>query len=134
MLLNRALAHFFVNVYALLFEFFHESLRLTESTFYHMLNVVCEVFGLRLTYTGLYFSGGPPLCSADPNHLCNFGRRYHEKQFCEIILNLDQWFRRNCRPNVFLIWISGSPFVQHKVTIFAILLEGIMRNNSVKLF
>ena len=32
--------------------------------------------------------------SADPNHLRKFGRRYHEKQFCEISFNLDQWFRR----------------------------------------
>ena len=32
------------------------------------------------------FSGAEPLC--------NFGRRHHEKQFCEIILNLDQWFRK----------------------------------------
>ena len=28
--------------------------------------------------------------------MCNFVRRHHEKQFCEIILNLDQWFRRRC--------------------------------------
>ena len=60
-----------------------------------------------------------PLCSADPNHLCNFCRRYHEEQFSEIILNLDQWFRRICRLEVFLIWISGSPFVQRSVTICA---------------
>ena len=32
-----------------------------------------------------------PLCSAEPNHLCNFGRGYFEEQFFEIILNLDQW-------------------------------------------
>ena len=32
-------------------------------------------------------------CSVEQNHLCNFGRRY-EDQFCEIILNLDQWFRK----------------------------------------
>ena len=75
-----------------------------------------------------------PLCSADQNHLCNFGRRYYEEQFCEIILNLDQWFRRKCHLKVFLIWISGSPFVQRSITICAILVEGIMRNNSVKLF
>ena len=37
-----------------------------------------------------------PLCSADQNHLCNFGRRYHEERLCEIILNLDQWFRPVC--------------------------------------
>ena len=33
-------------------------------------------------------------CSVEQNHLCNFGRGYYEEQFCEIILNLDQWFRR----------------------------------------
>ena len=47
--------------------------------------------------------------------------------------NFDQWFKRNCRLKVSLIWISGSPFLQRSVTIFAILVEGIMRNNSVKL-
>ena len=26
--------------------------------------------------------------------LCNFGRRHHEEKSCEIILNLDQRFRR----------------------------------------
>ena len=56
------------------------------------------------------------------------------EQFCEIILNLDQWFRRKCRLKVFLIWSSDSPFVQRSVTICASLVEGIMRNNSVKLF
>ena len=64
----------------------------------------------------------------------DYGRSYHKEQFCEIILNLDQLFRRNRLSKVFLIWISGSPFVQHSITICAILLEGIMGNNSVKLF
>ena len=35
-----------------------------------------------------------PLCSVEKNHLCNFGIKHHEEQFCEIILNLDQWLRR----------------------------------------
>ena len=35
------------------------------------------------------------------NHLCNFGRGHHEVHFCEIILNLDQWFR--CCFKTFLI-------------------------------
>ena len=35
---------------------------------------------------------------------------------------------------IFLIWSSDSPFVQLSKTIFAILVEGIMRSNSVKLF
>ena len=74
------------------------------------------------------------LWSADQSHLCNFGRRYYEIQFCEIIMNLDQWFRRKSCLKVFLIWISGSPFVRRSVTICAISVEGIMRNNSVKLF
>ena len=32
-----------------------------------------------------------PFCSVERKHLCNFGRVYYEEQFCEIILNLDQW-------------------------------------------
>ena len=67
-------------------------------------------------------------------HLCNFGRRYHEKQFSEIILNFDQWFRRKFPLKVFLIWSPGSDVVQQSVPICSILVEGIMRNNSVKLF
>ena len=53
---------------------------------------------------------------------------------CEMILNLNQWFMMKCSLKVFLIWSSGSPFVKQRVTICAILVEGIMRNNSVKLF
>ena len=55
------------------------------------------------------------------------------KQFCEIILNLDQWFRR-CLLKRFLIWRSGDHFVERSGTICAILVEGIKRNNSMKLF
>ena len=73
-----------------------------------------------------------PFCSAECHHLCNFGRRYHEEHFCEIIFNLGRWFRRKCCLKVFLIRISGSPFVQRCVTICIILVEGIMKNNSVK--
>ena len=39
-------------------------------------------------------------------------RRHHEELFCEIILNLDKWFWRNCHLKVFLIWSSGSLFVE----------------------
>ena len=53
-----------------------------------------------------------PLCSALRYHLCSFCRRHHEEQFCEIILNLDQWLRR-FRLKMFPIWSSGGPFVQH---------------------
>ena len=74
------------------------------------------------------------LCSVERNHLCNFGSRHHGEQFCGIILNLDKWFRRRCCLKIFLIWRSGSPFVQRSEPIHAIYVEGIMRNNSVKLF
>ena len=50
-----------------------------------------------------------PLSSVDWKHLCNFGRRHHEEQSCELILNLDQWFRSKCCFKVFLIWSSDSP-------------------------
>ena len=43
-------------------------------------------------------------------------RGHHEEQPCEFILNLDQWFRRKCCLKVFLIWSSGSSFVQRSVT------------------
>ena len=39
-----------------------------------------------------------------------------------------------CHLKVFLIRSSGSPSVQRSVIICAILVEGIKRNNSVKLF
>ena len=52
-----------------------------------------------------------PLCSVDQNYWCNLSRRYHEEQFCEIILNLNQWFRRKCRLKVFLISSSDRPIV-----------------------
>ena len=72
-------------------------------------------------------------CSAEQNHLCNFGRGYQEEQFCGIILNLGQWFRR-CLLKIFLIWSSGGPFVQRSRTFCVILVEGIKRNNPLKLF
>ena len=51
-----------------------------------------------------------------------------EDQFCEIISNLDRWFRRCLK--MFLICSSAGPSVQH----IKILVEGIRRNNSMKLF
>ena len=74
-----------------------------------------------------------PLCSAEQNHSWKFGRGYHKEQFCEIILNLDQFFRR-CSLKIFLTQSSGGPFVHWSGTICAILVDGIMWNNSVKLF
>ena len=43
-----------------------------------------------------------PLCSVEQNHLCNFGRRHHEEQLCEIILNLDHhWYQDEQSVKVF---------------------------------
>ena len=49
-----------------------------------------------------YLELSPPFCSVEWNHLCNFGSWYREEQFREIILNLDQWFRRRCHLKEFL--------------------------------
>ena len=58
-------------------------------------------------------------CSAERDHLCNFGRGYPEEQFCEIILNLGQLFRRRCRLKDFLsgalatlLFSGAEPFMQ----------------------
>ena len=59
-----------------------------------------------------------PFCSAEHNRLCNFGRGYYEEQFCEIILNWGQWFRRRCHLKDFLsgalaalLFIGAEPFM-----------------------
>ena len=75
-----------------------------------------------------------PFCSAKRKHLCNFGRGYQEEQFCEITLDLDQWFRRRCLLKIFQIRSSGGPHVQWSGTIYASLKEGIMGNFHVKLY
>ena len=46
-------------------------------------------------------------CGAEP--FVHFGRRHHEERFCEIILNMDQWFNRKCLSKIFLIWRTGRP-------------------------
>ena len=74
-----------------------------------------------------------PFCSAEGNYLCNFGRGYYEEQFCEIILNLGQWFRRRNLKR-FLILSSGGPPVRWSGIIHAIFKEGIMGNIHVKLY
>ena len=65
--------------------------------------------------------------------MCNFGRRYHEEQSCEIILNLKAVQEEMSIKDI-SNWSSGGPLVQQSGTICAILVDGIMRNNSVKLF
>ena len=75
-----------------------------------------------------------PFCYAERNHLCNLSSGYHEEQFCEIILNLDECYRRRCVLKIFLIWSSGGPYVKRSRNICALLVECMMRNNSVELF
>ena len=70
-----------------------------------------------------------PFFSAEPNQLSNFGKRYYEEQFCEIILKLSQWFRRRCRLKDF-----SSGALAALLLIYAILKEGIMGNIHVKLY
>ena len=81
----------------------------------------------------LYLELWWPFCSEEQNRLCNFGRGYQEEQFCEIILNLDMWFRKRCHVKDFLsgalaalVWWSG--------TIYAFLVEGIMENQHIVKF
>ena len=57
-----------------------------------------------------------------------FCRGYYEEQFCEIILNLGQWFRRRCLFNRFLIW---SPPVRWSGTIHAISERSYMKFGPV---
>ena len=75
-----------------------------------------------------------PFCSAQRTHLCNFRRGYQEEHFCEIILNLGQWFRRRCLLKDFLsgalatlLFSGAEPFMQF-------LKEGFMGNIHVKLY
>ena len=60
------------------------------SIFFKFGPVVQELLFNNISYLELW----QPFCSAEWNHLCNFGRGYHEEQFCKIISNLDQCFRR----------------------------------------
>ena len=57
-------------------------------------------------------------CSMEQKHLSNFGGGYYEKQFCEIILSLGQWFRSCCFKDFLssafavLLFDGGGPFIQ----------------------
>ena len=68
-----------------------------------------------------YFLSGalaaPLFRGAEP--FVQFSRGYYEEQFCEIILNLDKWFRRRCLLKIFLsgalvvlLFSGAEPFVQ----------------------
>ena len=73
-----------------------------------------------LLFKGIsYLDIWQPFCSAECNHLCNFGRGYYEEQFCKITLNLGQWFRSRCCLKDFLsddlpalLFSGAEPFMQ----------------------
>ena len=50
-----------------------------------------------ISYLELWWSS----CSPEQNHLNNFGKGHYDEH-CEIILNLDHWFRRRCHLKYFL--------------------------------
>ena len=61
--------------------------------------------------------------SVERNGLCNFSKGHYEEHFCEIILNLDLWFR-GCHFKIFLVYSS----------IYSNFAEGIIRKISVNYF
>ena len=75
-----------------------------------------------------------PFCSAECNHLCNFSRGHYEEQFCEIILNLGQWFRRRCHLKDFLSGALAALRFSRAEPFMKILKEDIMGNIHVKLY
>ena len=71
-----------------------------------------EMFFKGISYLQLW----QPFYSTEQNHLGNFRRELYEEHFCEIILNLDQWFKEMLF-KIFLNYSSGSPSVHRSGTI-----------------
>ena len=67
-----------------------------------------------------------PFCSAEWNHLDNFGRGYQKEQFYKIILNLDQCSRRRCHLKYFLSETLAAFLFDGAKPFFVILNEDIM--------
>ena len=55
----------------------------------------------------------------EKNVLCNFGRRHHGEQLCEIISDFHQWFRSRCQLRFSIISFADL-FVQEN-NIFIVL-------------
>ena len=78
----------------------YNTLSLTTAKYFDFRPVVQEEMPFKdISYIELW----QPFCSVEGNHMCNFHRGYYEEQFCEKKMNLDQWLRRKCRLNIFLI-------------------------------
>ena len=80
----------------------------------------------------IYSSGCHFVQQSQSETTCQFERVHNEEHFCETILRFDQWFKRRCLLNIFLIYSSGGKDVLKSRTICAFVVEGIMRNISVK--
>ena len=60
-----------------------------------------------------------PFCLAQLNHLYKFGRVHYEEHFCQMILNLDQWFKRRCSLKTYLeLWWPLSSAEQNHLCSF----------------
>ena len=70
-----------------------------------------------MMFKDIYLELWRPFCLAEQNHLCNNGRGNPEEEFCEIILNLDLWYRRCCLKDFFsgalvtLVFSGEEPFM-----------------------
>ena len=81
----------------------------------------------------IYSSGGH-FCSAERNDFNNFDRESPKEHFCEIIFkNQVHWSRRRYHFKVYCFFSSCSLFVKRSERILAILVEGHLRNISMKL-
>ena len=73
-----------------------------------------------MSFKGIsYLELRQPFLFNGQNHFSNFGRRYYEEQFCVIILNLGQQFKR-CHLKDFLsgalaalLFDGVEPFMQY---------------------
>ena len=71
-------------------------------------NILILDQGLRRFHLKIILSIALPIPFSTEQNQCIFCREHHEKHFCEIILNLDNLFRRRCHLKIFLIWSSGD--------------------------
>ena len=83
-----------------------------------------------MSYKGIsYLELWRPFCSAESNHLCNFGRRHHEEQFCEII-EFGPVVQEEMSFKVILYLTLWWPLLQWSGTFCAILVEGILQEKQ----
>ena len=73
---------------------------------------------LKIFYLELWCS----FCPTQPNVLCKLIRGHYGVHICEIILDLEKWFRRRCRLKILHIQSSGGPSVQRSGPICAVLI------------